>query len=74
MDITFAKDNPKITSILWVGLPGEAGGAALADIIFGRFNPSKLTLFSQKCCLAHQITTRIPVNNDLNHCQMLSAT
>nr|GEZ31549.1 beta-xylosidase/alpha-L-arabinofuranosidase 2-like [Tanacetum cinerariifolium] len=26
MDITFAKDNPKIGSILWVGLPGEAGG------------------------------------------------
>nr|XP_043608216.1 beta-xylosidase/alpha-L-arabinofuranosidase 2-like [Erigeron canadensis] len=40
MDIEFAKQNPKITSILWVGLPGEAGGAALADIIFGRYNPS----------------------------------
>ncbi|PWA65680.1 glycosyl hydrolase family protein [Artemisia annua] len=40
MDIMFAKDNPKITSIFWVGLPGEAGGAALADIIFGRYNPS----------------------------------
>ncbi|PWA97430.1 Fibronectin type III-like domain-containing protein [Artemisia annua] len=40
MDITFAKDNPKITSIFWIRLPGEAGGAALADIIFGRHNPS----------------------------------
>ncbi|KAI3690072.1 hypothetical protein L2E82_48047 [Cichorium intybus] len=40
MDIQFAKENPKITSILWVGYPGEAGGAALADIVFGRFNPS----------------------------------
>ncbi|KAM0053456.1 putative glycosidase [Helianthus debilis subsp. tardiflorus] len=40
MDIKFAKVNPKITSILWVGFPGEAGGAALADIIFGRYNPS----------------------------------
>ncbi|KAJ0613027.1 putative xylan 1,4-beta-xylosidase [Helianthus annuus] len=30
MDIQFAKVNPKITSILWVGFPGEAGGAALA--------------------------------------------
>ncbi|KVH93457.1 Fibronectin type III-like domain-containing protein [Cynara cardunculus var. scolymus] len=39
MDIQFAKDNPKITSILWVGFPGEAGGAALADIVFGQYNP-----------------------------------
>lgn len=40
MDISFAKTDPKITSILWVGYPGEAGGAALADIIFGYYNPS----------------------------------
>ncbi|KAL3538612.1 hypothetical protein ACH5RR_001978 [Cinchona calisaya] len=39
-DVQFAKDNPKITSILWVGFPGEAGGAALADVIFGLHNPS----------------------------------
>ncbi|KAK6121043.1 hypothetical protein DH2020_045214 [Rehmannia glutinosa] len=30
MDIQFAKDDPKISSILWVGFPGEAGGAAIA--------------------------------------------
>ncbi|KAL7001944.1 Endo-1,4-beta-xylanase 2 [Sarracenia purpurea var. burkii] len=40
MDVQFAKDNPKITSILWVGYPGQAGGAALADVIFGYYNPS----------------------------------
>ncbi|OWM84821.1 hypothetical protein CDL15_Pgr027608 [Punica granatum] len=40
MDIQFAKDNNKITSILWVGYPGEAGGVAIADIIFGVYNPS----------------------------------
>ncbi|CAI9765354.1 unnamed protein product [Fraxinus pennsylvanica] len=40
MDIQFAKDDPKITSILWVGFPGEAGGAAIADVIFGFYNPS----------------------------------
>ncbi|KNA08510.1 hypothetical protein SOVF_161960 [Spinacia oleracea] len=39
MDITFAKNNDKIKSILWVGYPGQAGGAALADIIFGAYNP-----------------------------------
>lgn len=43
MDVTFAKDDDKITSILWVGFPGEAGGAAIADVIFGSFNPSKST-------------------------------
>lgn len=41
MDISFAKSNDKITSILWVGYPGGAGGAAIADVIFGYFNPSK---------------------------------
>ncbi|KAF9611123.1 hypothetical protein IFM89_027067, partial [Coptis chinensis] len=39
-DISFAKINPKITSILWVGYPGEAGGGAIADVLFGCFNPS----------------------------------
>ncbi|KAJ9552104.1 hypothetical protein OSB04_016149 [Centaurea solstitialis] len=39
MDVTFAKLNPKVTSILWVGLPGQEGGAAMADVIFGRYNP-----------------------------------
>ncbi|KAJ4824864.1 Endo-1,4-beta-xylanase 2 [Turnera subulata] len=40
MDVSFAKTNDKITSILWVGYPGEAGGAAIADIVFGFYNPS----------------------------------
>lgn len=40
MDVSFAKTNDKITSILWVGYPGEAGGAAIADVIFGSYNPS----------------------------------
>ncbi|GLT27328.1 hypothetical protein SLA2020_023340 [Shorea laevis] len=39
-DITFAKNDSKVTSILWVGYPGEAGGAAIADVIFGYYNPS----------------------------------
>lgn len=40
MDVSFAKTNDKITSILWVGYPGEAGGASIADVIFGYYNPS----------------------------------
>ncbi|XP_057949592.1 probable beta-D-xylosidase 6 [Malania oleifera] len=39
LDISFAKHDPRIMSILWIGYPGEAGGKALAEIIFGDFNP-----------------------------------
>lgn len=39
IDVTFAKNDPKIAAILWVGYPGQAGGAAIADVIFGTTNP-----------------------------------
>ncbi|THF97025.1 hypothetical protein TEA_001705 [Camellia sinensis var. sinensis] len=39
VDISFAKDNPDINAILWAGYPGEEGGRAIADIIFGKYNP-----------------------------------
>ncbi|XP_022723119.1 beta-xylosidase/alpha-L-arabinofuranosidase 1-like [Durio zibethinus] len=39
IDISFAKTNPKIKSILWVGYPGEQGGRAIADVVFGKHNP-----------------------------------
>ncbi|KAL3655336.1 putative beta-D-xylosidase 7 [Castilleja foliolosa] len=39
VDVSFARDEPKIGSILWAGYPGEAGGIALAEIIFGEHNP-----------------------------------
>ncbi|KAL8058436.1 hypothetical protein ABFX02_03G017700 [Erythranthe guttata] len=39
VDISFAKDNSKIGSILWAGYPGEAGGKAIAEIVFGDHNP-----------------------------------
>ncbi|VFQ91405.1 unnamed protein product [Cuscuta campestris] len=40
MDVSFAIDNPAITSILWAGFPGESGGIAIAEVIFGSHNPS----------------------------------
>ncbi|XP_027361097.1 probable beta-D-xylosidase 6 [Abrus precatorius] len=40
LDVSFAERNQQIASILWVGYPGEAGGKALAEIIFGEFNPA----------------------------------
>ncbi|PPS06484.1 hypothetical protein GOBAR_AA14159 [Gossypium barbadense] len=39
VDISFAKNDQRIGSILWTGYPGEAGGRALAEIIFGDHNP-----------------------------------
>ncbi|KAE8658977.1 Glycosyl hydrolase family protein isoform 2 [Hibiscus syriacus] len=35
VDISFDKNDQRIGSILWAGYPGEAGGRALAEIIFG---------------------------------------
>ncbi|KAK7396952.1 hypothetical protein VNO78_18115 [Psophocarpus tetragonolobus] len=39
VDISFAKNNPAIVGILWAGYPGQAGGAAIADILFGTASP-----------------------------------
>ncbi|CAH9132448.1 unnamed protein product [Cuscuta epithymum] len=40
LDITFAKEDPRVASVLWIGYPGEEGSKALSDIIFGDYNPA----------------------------------
>ncbi|XP_055802877.1 probable beta-D-xylosidase 6 [Solanum dulcamara] len=39
VDVSFAEKDPRITSILWVAYPGETGGKALSEIVFGYQNP-----------------------------------
>ncbi|XP_060185167.1 beta-xylosidase/alpha-L-arabinofuranosidase 1-like [Lycium barbarum] len=39
VDVTFAKKNHKIKGIIWAGYPGEEGGRAIADVVFGGHNP-----------------------------------
>ncbi|TMW99366.1 hypothetical protein EJD97_002668 [Solanum chilense] len=39
IDVSFAEKDPRIASILWVAYPGETGGKALSEIIFGYQNP-----------------------------------
>ena len=39
LDMSSLKKNPKVHAILWMGYPGQSGGQALADVVFGAFNP-----------------------------------
>ncbi|KAK9161716.1 hypothetical protein Syun_008057 [Stephania yunnanensis] len=39
VDVSFAESDPRVSAIIWAGYPGQAGGAAIADVIFGSANP-----------------------------------
>lgn len=41
VDVSFAKQDPRIGGILWMGYPGETGGKVLPEIIFGKYNPGE---------------------------------
>jgi len=40
VDLTPVLSNNKIGAILWVGYPGQSGGIALADVLFGKISPA----------------------------------
>ncbi|XVE82237.1 hypothetical protein DITRI_Ditri15bG0131800 [Diplodiscus trichospermus] len=39
IDVSFAKNDPRVSAIVWAGYPGQAGGTAIADVLFGTTNP-----------------------------------
>ncbi|KAK7280258.1 hypothetical protein RJT34_25320 [Clitoria ternatea] len=46
IDISFTKSVSNIGGILWVGYPGQAGGDAIAQVIFGDYNPGGRSPFT----------------------------
>ncbi|XP_035701811.1 beta-xylosidase/alpha-L-arabinofuranosidase 1-like [Folsomia candida] len=40
VDLSEWKDDPRVGAIIWAGYLGQAGGEAIADVLFGRYNPS----------------------------------
>ncbi|XP_050209231.1 probable beta-D-xylosidase 5 [Mercurialis annua] len=46
VDISFAINEKKIGGILWVGFPGQDGGDAIAQVIFGDYNPAGRSPFT----------------------------
>ena len=41
VDLSVPKGNADVDGVLWVGYPGQAGGQALADVIFGTVSPGR---------------------------------
>ncbi|CAA6665063.1 unnamed protein product [Spirodela intermedia] len=39
VDVSFVKTDPTVGAIIWAGYPGQAGGTAIAEVLFGDHNP-----------------------------------
>ncbi len=40
LDLSYIRDSPNYGSLIWAGYPGQAGGSAIASVIFGQYNPA----------------------------------
>lgn len=40
VDLTPLRDHPHVAALLWAGYPGQSGGRALAEVLFGDVNPA----------------------------------
>ena len=39
LDLTYIRDSNLCSSLIWMGLAGQQGGLALANVMFGQYNP-----------------------------------
>ncbi len=40
VDLSYIRDSPQFGSLIWAGYPGECGGAGIASVVFGQYNPA----------------------------------
>ncbi|CAF1252537.1 unnamed protein product [Adineta ricciae] len=40
LDLTYVRDSPRFGSLIWMGYAGQSGGLAIANVIFGEYNPA----------------------------------
>jgi hypothetical protein len=39
LDLSYIRDSNNFASLIWAGYPGQAGGTAVANVVFGQYNP-----------------------------------
>ena len=39
LDLSYVRDSNQCQSLIWMGYAGQSGGSALANVIFGQYNP-----------------------------------
>lgn len=54
VNVTEFDVSDKISAIVWAGYPGELGGDALADVLYGSYNPGRI----QYCCFLSHLEHR----------------